>query len=116
MQEEAEAVLSSYTHQLNVVYSICVHLTIRKHDNAIFVYCRNVCSPESDKCNDVMQEEAEAMLSSYNQQLNSLYTENMAAKMGLQTYNKDLSVQLLSNMYTENAGEQSTAHNIRLFS
>ena len=86
MQEEAEAVLSSYTHWHHVTKTVCVHFTIWK-------------------CNDAMQEEAEATLTSYNQQLNVLYTDNMAAKMGLQTYNKDLSVELLTNMYADNAGE-----------
>ena len=53
-----------------------------------------------------MQEAAEDALSMFSQQLNTQYTANMTAKMGLQKYDKDIAVDLLTNMYEDKTGEQ----------
>lgn len=42
----------------------------------------------------------------FSQQLNTQYTANMTAKMGLQKYDKDIAVDLLTNMYEDKTGEQ----------
>ena len=51
------------------------------------------------------QEAAEEALSQYSQHLNTLYTDNMAAKLGLLKYNKDIAVQLMTLMYEAKSGE-----------
>ncbi len=53
-----------------------------------------------------MQEAAEEALSLFSQQLNTQYTANMTAKLGLQKYNKDIAVELLTNMYEDKTGVQ----------
>lgn len=50
------------------------------------------------------QEAAEDVLSLFSQQLNTQYTASMTAKMGLQKYDKDLAVDLLTNMYEDKTG------------
>lgn len=54
------------------------------------------------------QEAAEEALSHYSEQVNQLYTDNMAAKLGLLKYDKELALQLLTLMYEAKAGEAST--------
>lgn len=51
-----------------------------------------------------MQEAAEEALSQYSSQLQKLYEGHMAQKMGLQKYDKDLTVALMSNMYEDQTG------------
>ena len=51
------------------------------------------------------QEAAEEALSQYSEHLNTLYTDNMAAKLGLLKYNKDIAVQLMTLMYEAKSGE-----------
>ncbi|KAL3155471.1 hypothetical protein ABBQ38_011026 [Trebouxia sp. C0009 RCD-2024] len=45
------------------------------------------------------KEAAEEALSHYSEHLNTLYTDNMAAKLGLLKYDKDVAVQLMTLMY-----------------
>lgn len=49
----------------------------------------------------IEKEAAEDVLSLFSQQLNTQYTASMTAKMGLQKYDKDLAVDLLTNMYED---------------
>ena len=51
-----------------------------------------------------MQDAAEAALSQYSTQVTTQYEALMAAKLGLQTYNKDIAVGLMSNMYEDSTG------------
>ncbi len=53
-----------------------------------------------------MQEAAEEALSLFSQHLNTQYTANMTAKLGLQKYDKDIAVELLTNMYEDKTGLQ----------
>ena len=53
-----------------------------------------------------MQEAAEEALSLFSQQLNTQYTANMTAKLGLQKYDKEIAVELLTNMYEDKTGVQ----------
>ena len=55
-----------------------------------------------------MQEAAEEALSLFSQQLNTQYTANMTAKLGLQKYDKDIAVELLTNMYEDKTGVQQS--------
>lgn len=55
-----------------------------------------------------MQEAAEEALSLFSQELNTQYTANMTAKLGLQKYNKDIAVDLLTNMYEDKTGLQQS--------
>lgn len=55
-----------------------------------------------------MQEAAEDALSMFSQQLNTQYTANMTAKLGLQKYDKDIAVDLLTNMYEDKTGVQQS--------
>ena len=55
-----------------------------------------------------MQEAAEEALSLFSQQLNTQYTANMTAKLGLQKYDKDVAVELLTNMYEDRTGVQQS--------
>ena len=43
-------------------------------------------------------------MSFYSQQLNELYTENMTDKLGLLKYDKDIAVDLMTNMYEDKTG------------
>lgn len=47
----------------------------------------------------------EEALSLYSQQLNDLYTKNMSDKLGLLKYDKDIAVDLMTNMYEDKTGE-----------
>lgn len=49
----------------------------------------------------------EEALSLYSQQLNELYTQNMSDKLGLLEYDKDIAVDLMTNMYEDKTGEDS---------
>lgn len=49
----------------------------------------------------IEKEAAEEALSLFSQQLNTQYTANMTAKLGLQKYDKDIAVELLTNMYED---------------
>ncbi len=55
-----------------------------------------------------MQEAAEEALSLFSQHLNTQYTANMTAKLGLQKYDKDIAVELLTNMYEDKTGVQQS--------
>ena len=51
-----------------------------------------------------MQEAAQEALAQYSMQVTTQYEAHMAAKLGLHTYNKDLAVGLMSNMYEDSTG------------
>lgn len=51
-----------------------------------------------------VQEAAEQVLSQYSSQLQKLYEGHMAQKLGMQQYDKDLTVGLMSNMYEDQTG------------
>lgn len=51
-----------------------------------------------------MQGAAEDVLSKYSSQLQKQYEGHMAQKMGLQKYDKDLAVGLMSMMYEDETG------------
>ena len=55
-----------------------------------------------------MQEAAEEALSLFSQHLNTQYTANMTAKLGLQKYDKDIAAELLTNMYEDKTGVQQS--------
>ena len=55
-----------------------------------------------------MQEAAEEALSLFSQHLNTQYTANMTAKLGLQKYDRDIAVELLTNMYEDKTGVQQS--------
>ena len=57
------------------------------------------------------QEAAEEALSLYSQQLNELYTQNMTDKLGLLKYDKDIAVDLMTNMYEDKTGESFGPNN-----
>ena len=56
-----------------------------------------------------LQEAAEVALAKYSSQLQKQYEGHMAQKMGLQKYNKDLAVGLLSMMYEDETGMSTKA-------
>ena len=62
--------------------------------DAVYMFSQQFC----------MQEAAEDALSMFSQQLNTKYTANMTAKLGLQNYDKDIAVELLTNMYEDKTG------------
>ena len=43
-------------------------------------------------------------MSLYSQQLNELYTQNMTDKLGLLKYDKEIAVDLMTNMYEDKTG------------
>lgn len=55
-----------------------------------------------------MQEEATDAVGEYSVALKAHYEEGMAAKLGLPTYNRDIAVGLLTNMYQDDADFTNT--------
>ncbi len=89
VQEAAEDALSMFSQQLNTQFTV---------DRW---FPSQTAHPEIVAC---VQEAAEDVLSMFSQQLNTQYTASMTAKMGLQKYDKDLAVDLLTNMYEDKTG------------